>query len=381
MKRIILIIAIVLVAGIAFYGFSGSSDAQAPAPQAVSVPVFSIGEGQAVTYQEYPVTVEGRVNVEIRPQVDGYLDKVFVDEGAFVKAGQPIFKINESRYRELLNNAQGALNGAEGALINAKLEVEKMTPLVEGKVISEYQLKNAKASVKIAEANKKQAEAAVGSARINLGYTLITAPVDGYITRLPKKQGSLVSAADPIPLTLLSDIQEVHAYFSIGESEFIAFKEKYEGNTINDKLKKLPPVTLVLADGSDYEQKGNIDMVDGQFDRTTGAITLRASFPNSKGLLRSGNTGKVRLGINHENAIVIPQSATAEVQDKVFVYVVDKDNKVTKTPITILGKSGNDYLVKEGLKTGDRIVFKGFETLADGTVVVPEKIQDEVATK
>ncbi|MCO6148481.1 efflux RND transporter periplasmic adaptor subunit [Flavobacterium sp. NRK1] len=381
MKRIILIIAIVLVAGIAFYGFSGKGEQQAAAPQAVSVPVLTIGSANAVTYQEYPVTVEGRVNVEIRPQVDGYLDKVFVDEGSFVKAGQPLFKINENRYRELLNNAQGSLNGAEGALINAKLEVEKMTPLVEGKVISEYQLKNAKASVKIAEANKKQAEAAVASAKINLGYTLITAPVDGYITRLPKKQGSLVSAADPTPLTLLSDIKEVHAYFSIGESEFIAFREKYAGNSISEKLKNLPPVTLVLADNSEYEQKGKIDMVDGQFDRTTGAITLRASFPNAKGFLRSGNTGRVRLGISHENAIVIPQSVTAEVQDKVFVYIVDKDNKVTKTPVIILGKSGTDYLIKDGLKAGDRIVFKGFETLQDGTVIIPEKIQEEVAVK
>ncbi|RDI09782.1 efflux RND transporter periplasmic adaptor subunit [Flavobacterium sp. AG291] len=381
MKRIIIIVAIVLVAGLAFYGFSGSGEGQAPAPQAVSVPVLTIGQGQAVTYQEYPVTVEGRVNVEIRPQVDGYLDKVFVDEGAFVKAGQPIFKINENRYRELLNNAQGSLNAAEGALMNAKLEVEKMTPLVEGKVVSEYQLKNAKASVKIAEANKKQAEAAVASAKINLGYTLITAPVNGYITRLPKKQGSLVSAADPTPLTLLSDIDEVYAYFSIGEADFIAFKEKYEGNTLNDKLKKLPPVTLVMADNSEYEQKGKIDMVDGQFDRTTGAITLRASFPNAKGLLRSGNTGRVKLGISHANAIVVPQAATAEIQDKVFVYIVDKDNKVTRTPITISGKTGTDYLIKDGLKAGDRIVYKGFETLADGTVVVPEKVQEEVVSK
>lgn len=381
MKRILIILAILLVAGIAFYGFSGTAEEQAPAAQAVAVPVFTIGESQAVTYQEYPVTVEGRVNVEIRPQVDGYLDKVLVDEGAFVKKGQPLFKIDDSRYRELLNNAQGALNGAEGALINAKLEVEKMTPLFEGKVISEYQLKNAKASVKIAEANKKQAEAAVASARINLGYTLITAPVDGYIARLPKKQGSLVSAADPTPLTQLSDIAEIHAYFSLGEADFITFREKYEGNTLTEKLKKLPPVSLLLANGSEYEQKGRIDMVDGQFDRTTGAITLRASFPNAQGLLRSGNTGRVRLGISHDNAIVIPQAATAEVQDKVFVYLVDKDNKVTKTPVAILGKSGTDYLVKDGVKAGDRIVYKGFESLADGTVIVPEKIQEEVAAK
>lgn len=382
MKRLIIVLVFVITAGLAIYGFAGNSaDTVVAAPPAPSLPVLLIEAGEAETYQEYPVAVEGRINVEIRPQVDGYLDKVYVDEGAFVKKGQPIFKINDNRYRELLNNAQGAANAAEAALINAKLEVEKLAPLVEGKVVSEYQLKTAKASVKIAEANKKQAQAAVASARINLGYTTITAPVDGYITRLPKKHGSLVSAADPQPLTLLSDISEVHAYFSIGESDFITFREKYSGATFTDKIKNLPPVSLVLANNSVYEQKGRIDMVDGQFDKTTGAITLRASFPNAKGLLRSGNTGRVRLGIGHDNTILIPQSATVEVQDKVFVYVVDKENKILRTPITVLAKSGTNYLVKDGLKVGDRIAYKGFESLQDGTVIIPEKVTEQVASK
>jgi membrane fusion protein (multidrug efflux system) len=378
MKRIILIIVIVIAAGIGIYGFTGSSAEAPAAPQAIAVPVLTIEQSDASTYQEYPVAVEGRVNVEIRPQVDGYLDKVYVDEGAFVKAGQPLFKINDNRYRELVNNAQGAANGAEAALINAKLEVEKLTPLVEGKVVSEYQLKSAKASLKIAEANKKQAEAAVASARINLGYTTIVAPVDGYITRLPKKQGSLVSAADPMPLTLLSDITEVHAYFSLSESDFITFREKNQGGSISEKIKNLPPVSLVLANSSVYGEQGKIDMVDGQFDKTTGAITLRANFPNPKGLLRSGNTGRVRLSINYGSSIVIPQSATVEVQDKVFVYALDKDNKVIRTPVTVLGKSGTNYIIKDGIKTGDRIVFKGFETLQDGAVVIPEKVVPEI---
>jgi membrane fusion protein (multidrug efflux system) len=199
MKKVIIIA--VIAAGLIIYGFSRSGTETPAAAPAPAVPVLTIAQGQATTYQEYPVAVEGRTNVEIRPQVDGYLDKVFVDEGALVKAGQPLFKINDHRYRELLNNAQGALNAAEAAVINAKLEVEKLTPLVEGNVVSDYQLKSAKASLKIAEANKRQAQAAVASARINLGYTLITAPVNGYITRLPKKQGSLVSAADPVALT------------------------------------------------------------------------------------------------------------------------------------------------------------------------------------
>ncbi|RYJ45753.1 RND family efflux transporter MFP subunit [Flavobacterium beibuense] len=355
--------------------------ASAPAAQAIPVPVISISKGKATTYQEYPVMVEGRVNVQIRPQVDGYLETLYVDEGAFVKAGQSIFKIDDHRYREQLNSAVGNLNAAEAALINAQLEVEKLTPLVAEKVVSDYQLKSAKASLKVAEANKKQAEAAVASAKINLGYTLITAPVAGYITRLPKKQGSLVSASDPEPLTTLSDIAVVHAYFSLGESDFLSFRDRYEGNTLNEKLKNLPPVSLVLANGTVYETQGKIDMVDGQFDRTTGAITLRASFPNSKGLLRSGNTGRVRLGIAHDDVMLVPQATTVEVQDRVFVYTVDKDNKVARKPITIIGKSGTDYLVSEGLEVGDRIVSKGFENLQEGAVVVPQKAESEMASK
>jgi membrane fusion protein (multidrug efflux system) len=381
MKRLIIVLVFILVAGLFIYGFSKGSEAPAVAQQEIAVPVLAINSGNAVTYSEYPVTVEGRTNVEIRPQVDGYLDKVFVDEGAFVSAGQPLFKINDHRYAEALNNAQGALNAAEAAVINARLEVEKLTPLVEGKVVAEYQLKSAKASLKIAEANRKQAQAAVASARINLGYTLIKAPVDGYITRLPKKQGSLVSAADPMPLTELSDIGEVHAYFSLSESDFITFREKNAGSTLNEKIKNLPPVTLVLPNGSEYEHKGRIDMVNGQFDKTTGAITLRASFPNAQGLLRSGNTGKVRLGITHGNTVTVPQASTVEVQDKIFVYTVDKANKVTKVPVTVFGKSGTDYLVKDGLKAGDRIVYKGFESLQDGAVVKPEAVSAEIASK
>lgn len=372
---------ILVIGSLLLYECGSDTSATAQAPQAPSVPVLTIAQGNATTFQEYPVTVEGRVNVEIRPQVDGYLEKVFVDEGAFVKKGQPLFKIEDHRYREALNNTIGTLNAAEAAVLNAKLEVEKLTPLVDGKIVSDYQLKTAKASLKIAEANKRQAEAAVASAKINVGYTLITAPVDGYITRLPKKQGSLVSAADPIALTELSDIGEIHAYFSLGESDFLAFRERYEGNTLNEKIKNLPPVALVLANNTIYETKGKIDMVDGQFDKTTGAIMLRASFPNKAGLLRSGNTGRVRLSIAHGNAIIVPQEATVELQDKVFVYVVDKDNKVNKQPVTVSGKSGTDYLIKEGLKAGDRIVFKGFETLQDGTVIVPEKAKKEIASK
>lgn len=353
----------------------GCSD-KSQAPMAVvapELPVYAIQASSATTDAEYPAAIQGTVDVEIRPQVSGNLEKVFVDEGAFVSKGQALFKINEQPYREQLNNALASQHAAEAALINAQLEIDKLTPLVQNKVVSDYQLKTAKASHRIATANLDQAKAMVGTARINLGYTTITAPVSGYIGRLPKKQGSLVAAADIEPLTKLSDVHEVYAYFSLGETDFINFKAQYSGNTIDDKIKKLPPVTLILADNNAYAETGKIDMVDGQFDKNTGAITLRATFPNSKGLLRSGNTGKVRLELQHGDAILVPQSATIEMQDKIFVFTVDKENKVTKAPITIIGKSGTNYLIKEGVKSGDQIVLSGIDKLQEGQAIQPEK--------
>lgn len=347
---------------------------QAPtAPPPPVLPVLAITSANTTTDAEYPAAIQGTVDVEIRPQVSGNLDRIFVDEGAYVSKGQTLFKINERPYREQLNNALASLHAAEAALINANLEVDKLTPLVQNKVVSDYQLKTAKASQKIAAANIEQAKAMVGSAKINLGYTNVTAPVSGYIGRLPKKQGSLVSASDVEALTTLSDVHEVFAYFSLGETDFINFKEQYKGSSLGDKIKKLPPVTLILADNNAYPQTGKIDMVDGQFDKTTGAITIRATFPNANGTLRSGNTGRIRLGLQHDDAILVPQSATVEMQDKVFVFTVGKDNKVTKMPITVVGKNGTNYLIKEGVKTGDQIVLSGIDKLQDGQAIQPEK--------
>jgi len=372
MKNLTLGLAILL------YGCAQKQEAPTTTPPP-TLPVVELTSGQATTYQEYPASIEGKVNVEIRPQVDGYLDKVFVDEGAYVKAGQPLFKINDNPYREQLNNAKANLSAAQASIINSQLEIDKLTPLVANKVISEYQLKAAKAANAVAIANAEQAKAVVGSAQINVGYTTIKAPVSGFIGRLPKKNGSLVSRADVEPLTQLSDVQEVHVYFSLGEADFIKFKAQYDGATLDDKLKKLEPISLLLADQTVYPKQGKVDMIDGQFDKNTGAITLRATFANAQGLLRSGNTGKVRLSLQHESAVLVPQSATLELQDKVFVYAVTEGNKVKKLPITIIGKSGTNYLIKDGVKAGDRIVFAGLDILQDGTVITPEKAKPVIA--
>lgn len=346
------------------------------APPPPSAEVITITTASATTGHDYTASIEGKTDVEIRPQVEGFLDKVFIDEGAYVHAGQPLFKINDEPFREQLNSASASLQGAEAAITNAQLEIDKLTPLVENKVVSDYQLKAAKAAQKIAAANAAQARANVGSAKIKLGYTIVKAPVSGFIGRLPKKRGSLVSPTDPEPLTNLSDVHEVYAYFSLGELDFTNFKSQNQGNTLNDKLKKLPAVSLVLPGDTIYPYKGKIDMVDGKFDKNTGAITLRAIFPNAQSLLRSGNTGKIRLQEQHNDAILVPQTATVEVQDKIFVYIVGDSNKVSKQPLDIIGKSGTDYIVKEGVKSGDRIVFSGLDHLTDGIIIHPEAVKN-----
>jgi membrane fusion protein (multidrug efflux system) len=377
----LIIMKIILAAIIAISIFSCSPKPQmAQAPPPPALPVATVTSGNQTTYQEYPASIEGTVNVEVRPQVSGALDKVFVDEGAFVTTGSSIFKINDQPYRAALNNALAALHAAEAARVTSQLEVDKLTPLVANKVVSEFQLKTAKAAYQVAEANIESAKANVATARINVGYTLIKAPVSGYIGRLLKKQGSLVSPQDAEALTQLSDVHDVHVYFALGEKDFVNFKEQYPGETLKDKLKRLPEVSLLLADGTEYAKQGKIDVIDGQFDKNTGAITVRASFANPNGLLRSGNTGKVRLSLQHQNALIIPQEATIEMQDKVFVFALADSNKVKKLPITIIGTSGNNYLVKDGVKAGDQIVLSGIDHLQEGTVISPQKTVDKVTT-
>uniref|UniRef100_UPI00261E66B4 efflux RND transporter periplasmic adaptor subunit n=1 Tax=uncultured Chryseobacterium sp. TaxID=259322 RepID=UPI00261E66B4 len=181
----------------------------------------------------------------------------------------------------------------------------------------------------------------------------------------------------PNPLTLLSDISEIYAYFSLSELDFIAFQNKYPGATLEEKLKNMPLVELVIADNSIYPEKGKMSIVDGQFDKTTGAISVRAEFPNPKGLLRTGNTGRVRMPQMLSNAVVIPQESTFEIQDKTYVYVVGKDQKVTSKPVKISGKTESYYFISEGLSAGEKIVFTGLGSLRDGVPIKPKAISSD----
>ena len=338
------------------------------------LPVITVNSVPANTYQYYTASLQGSRDIEIRPQVDGYINKIYVDEGARVKKGQLLFKIDLQPYVEQLNNANALSMAAKASLEDAEINVNKLVPLVQNNVISDVQLKSAQAAYNVAKANVAQTAAAVQSARINLGYTSITAPASGYIGRIPYKVGSLVGRSTPEPLTVLSETKDVRAYFSMSELNFQQFKEQFPGNTIEEKIKQMPPVELLLATDSVYPQKGKVELAEGQFDKTTGTINFRATFSNAQGLLRSGNTGKIRIVRNLGNSIVIPQEATYELQDKIFVYAVGDSNKVISKPITVTGTSGNYYLVKSGINQGEKIVYTGLDRLRDGAVIQPQPI-------
>ncbi len=254
---------------------------------------------------------------------------------------------------------------------SAKINMDKLEPLVQNQVISPIQLNTAKAAYDAATAYVAQADAMVGNAKINIGYSLIKAPVDGYIGRIHIKIGSLASLTTQDPLTNISEVKDVRAYFSVSETAFLHFKDEYPGKTIEEKIKNLPPVELILSDNTVYPEKGKVEMVSGQFAPGTGAIPFRASFPNPNGILRSGNTGRIRISVQQPEGLVIPQESTYELQDKVFVFVLGDSNKVTSTAINILGRSGNYYLVENGIKAGDKIVYSGVDKLNDGAKIVP----------
>ena len=357
-----------------FYGCGPEKDGKnAAMKEKPALPVMTVKLSDATVTTFYSALLEGKVNVEIRPQVDGTLQTIYVDEGSLVKAGQPLFKIEDRVYREQYNSALASQHAAEAKLVVARLDEEKLVPLVQNKVISEIQLKTARANTHAAQAAVEQAKAAARSAQVNLDYTVIKAPVSGYIGKIPLRLGSLVSKNQSAWLTLLSDVSEVYAYFSMSENDFMHFRQQYAGLTIQDKLRQVSPVSLVLSDGSLYTEKGVIGSVSGQFDQTTASVRIRAVFPNPHGLLRSGNTGKVVIESLSRKALLVPQAATVELQDKVFVFVLGKGNSVKKQVVTVSGKSGNNFIVSTGLKPGDTILTAGVEKIQDGTVITPVK--------
>lgn len=341
----------------------------------LALPVYTVLASNAETIKNYIGTIEGKVNVEVRTQAEGLLQDIYVDEGAYVEKGQKLFKVDASAYQEVLNNALANRNVAKAKLKNAKLEIDRLKPLVDNEVISDVKLQSAKSNYEVAKATLDQADAAVRSAEINQGFTIVSAPVSGYIGRIPKRIGNLVSKNDKEPLTVLSDVQDVYVYFSMNESDFLYFsKLKIKEDSINGVERnknglRFPDATLILADGEEYHLKGVVDAINGQVDRTTGAISLRASFPNHDNILRNGSTGTLKISEIKKDVLQIPQVATSELQDKTFVYVLDENNIVSRRAIKISGTSKDNYIISEGLSIGDRILLTGLDKISEGSKI------------
>ncbi|HFK5526628.1 TPA: efflux RND transporter periplasmic adaptor subunit [Elizabethkingia anophelis] len=343
----------------------GSAAGELPAPETDFVTLI---QGTGDTQKEYPGNIEGIVNVDVKPQVTGYLQAVLVKEGQYVQKGQPLFRIMPDVYNEQVKNSDAGLKSALAAQATARLEVEKLRPLVDGKVVSDMQLKTAQANYNAATAQVEQAKAALGSSKINANFTLIKAPVSGYIGRIPNRTGTLVSPADTVALTTLSDISTVQVYFSISEANYITYSKEgvFSGDSGN--------IQLILADGSVYNQKGRVEAGSGNIDKATGSITMKAIFPNPDKLLRSGGAGKIVIGRTVDNIVQLPITSVKDIQDKFFVFKLADSSKVAMVPIQIDGKTKDTYYIKSGVKAGDKIALNRIDMLQDGMKVQPKKV-------
>ena len=346
------------------------------AGQVKEYPVIAVTQQSTTLFKDYAAKLEGQQTVEIRSKIAGYIDKIMVDEGALVKKGQVLFRLNANDLQAAVRSSEASVKVAEADVNSAAINLEKTKPLVEKNIISKFELESVSSTLKAKEAQLAQAKANLENAKANLQYTVISSPAEGTIGTFPYRVGSLVSSTSAEPLTTVSNTAKMYAYFSFNEKEFLTLVKGLEGKNLQEKFAKLPDVSLVLADNSVYEQPGRIETASGLIDQQTGSINVRATFPNTEGLLRSGGSGMVRIPQFINSAIIIPQKTTYELQGKYFVYLVGSDNKVHNTEIQIVsGNLKDSYVVTNGLKVGDQIVLQGIATLRNDTEIKPKLVE------
>lgn len=366
-------LGVLLLAGLTLASCGNNQDQAAQGGAAAQVKeykVLTLQPRSATLNTDYPASIQGQQNIEIRPRVQGYIDKIYVDEGAVVKAGQPLFKISAPEYEQEVRTASASIKSAQAALSAAKLAVNKVKPLVEKDIVSKYELESAQYSYQSALASLSQANASLVNAQTNLGYTTVKSPVNGVVGSIPFRLGSLVSATTTDPMTTVSSIGNVFAYFAINEKLLLSFTKDSTGTSFAQKIAKMPKVSLLLSDGSLYGEQGRIETVNGLINTATGSANIRAGFPNPKGIIRSGSSATVRIPNDLKDVLLIPQSATFELQDKRFAVVVGKDGKTKNVTVTVMqNTAGNFFVVESGLKAGDQVVLEGVATLKDGTQI------------
>ncbi|MEE1147603.1 MAG: efflux RND transporter periplasmic adaptor subunit [Bacteroidaceae bacterium] len=314
---------------------------------------------------EYSATIRGRQDIDVYPQVGGTLQKLCVTEGQTVKKGQTLFIIDQVPFQAALNTAEAALKAAEAQQATAELNYNSRKQLFDERVVSEFDMQTAHNALLSAKAAVAQAKAQVVNARNSLSYTVVKSPSDGVVGTLPYRQGALVGSSMPKPLTTVSDNSQMYVYFSLNESELLKLAREY--GSIDSAVVNMPPVRLLLVDGSEYEEVGKVESVSGVVDRSTGSVQLRAVFNNPNKLLHSGSTGNVIIPATFENVIVVPAAATVQTQDKFNVFIVDENGIAHSQLITINEKDGgNEFIVTSGLKGGEEIVAEGAGMVKEG---------------
>lgn len=330
--------------------------------------VRTVGESSADMQTTYPATIKGIQDVEVHPKLSGYITNVYVHEGQYVRAGQEMFTIDSETYRAAVSQSLAAVNTAIAQANTTRLTYLNNKKLFAQHIIGQYELETALNSYKTAEAQVAQARASLASARETLAWCTVTAPASGVVGSLPFKKGALVSAQST--LTTVSDVSTVEVFFSMSEADILGMSKT--AGSVAGVMREMPTVKLQLADGSTYNQPGRVVKMSGVIDATTGAYTLIAHFPNPQGLLKSGGAGQIIVPHVSNNIITVPQEATSQVQDKYFVYKVDKNNKVKYSEITVNPQNdGLNYIVTSGLNVGDRYVSKGISKLTDGEQIKP----------
>lgn len=315
----------------------------------------------------YSATIRGRQDIDIYPQVSGFITRLCVEEGQEVKKGQLLFIIDQVPYQAALQTATANVEAAQAALNTAKLTFDSKKELHAQNVVSAFDLQTAENAWLSAKAQLAQMKAQELNARNNLSYTEVKSPSNGVVGTLPYRVGALVSANLPQPLTTVSDNSDMYVYFSMTENQLLALTRRYGSKA--KALAEMPAIELQLNDKSSYPEKGKIETISGVIDRNTGTVSLRAVFPNKEGLLYSGSSGNVIIPTERENCLVIPQAATYEIQDKVYAFKV-VDGKATSTQIKVTRvNGGKEYIVEEGLAPGDIIVAEGVGLLREGTPI------------
>lgn len=331
--------------------------------QDVAYASMKIGTSDVNLSEIYPASIEGRQDIAIFPQVSGTISKVCVREGQRVKKGQSLFVIDQVPFLAALEMANANVEAAKAGVATAKLNYDSAKELFAKKVISEHQLHTTENGYLTAKAGLAQAEAQLVTAKNNVTYTQVLSPADGVVGILPYRVGALVSPAIPQPLTTVSDNSQMYVYYSLSEIQLLDLTAEH--GSMDEALACLPPVKLELANGKIYPQEGRVETISGVIDPTTGSVSVRAVFPNEGGILHSGASGRIVLDRKHTGAILIPCSATFELQDLIFAYRY-VDGKAVATRLSVqLSDDGKNYLVHSGLNTGDIIITEGVGLIRD----------------